>query len=422
MSAGCAGLTRYGGLTNQAEKQFQAGQFDDSVRNLVAALEIKPNYLPAGDLLRQAAPRAYEKHEQAIKELEAGKRWDEAVYSYDQLTAVSDAVLRLRAGYPAVEVKDRRAQAAKNAAKHHWRTGQNHFNLKRFESAAEEFLAAHRFISGYKDAGTWAAKSYYENGKALVVRGKFKDAAKSYRHASETVPGFLDAEERYQQARAKAVRRVAVMPFSDQSGRSLGDSISDRIISQVMDGKPEFIELVSRDHLAGLLAEKGLKATSLVDQGSALKAGKLVGVDSFVYGKILVARATVSPEQRIGPRENSIRRRIYGDKERGVPDRDVILTASYTIHSKSSAAKLSASYQIIDALTGRIKSSKTQGDERSDTVKWIMFTGEESAIPASAHEGTTPDRHEPTDPDSLMDQVAGSVSDRMANDLQGYFQ
>lgn len=422
LGLGCAGMMRHGQLTKQAEGQYRNGQLEDATRSLVGALRAKPGYPPADGLLRQCLSELYAKHESAVKAHESRKEWDYAVREYDSVMSISGEVSGLRGGYPTIDVSDRRENAAKNGAKSFFAKGKRKFAAQDFDSAAMEFLAAHRLVPDHEDAKTWAAKSYYSHGKSLFGKASYKESAKAFRQASGTVSGYEDAEERYKEAREKAVRRIAVMPFGDATGRGLGDAISERIVSTVMEGNPEFIEFVTRDHLVGILQEKGLKSSTLVDQESALKAGKLVGVDSFIFGKILSARTSLSPEQAIGPRRNAVKQRVYGDKEKGIPDRDVILEVNYTTRSKSSLAKISASYQIVDAKTGGIRSAKTHTEEASDLAKWVTFIGAESAIPPSALSETTPDKTEPADPESLMEQATQSLGAKLSRELYGYFQ
>ncbi len=422
LAAGCASFTRYGSLTNTAQQQYQAGLVDDAVSNLVAALKVNPGYAPAAALLRQAAPEAYQKHEKAAADFESAKQWDDAVGAYDLLSGLSDAVAGLGAGYPTRDVKEKRDRAARLGAGVHLRKGREDEKHARFDDAADEFLAADRLVPGFEDAKTSAARAHYEAGKSLFGKKRFKDSAKEFHLASSVVPGYEDSEDWFQKARQKAIVRVAVMPFVDDSGRNLGDAMTDRIVSQVMSKNPDFVEFLTRDNLGTLLQEKGLKSTALVDHQSAVRVGKLLGVDFFVYGKILSARESMPGESVLGPYANSIRRHVYGNPKQGIPDQDVILSVSYTIHSKSSSADMTASYQIVDAKTGLIASSKTLSDKSSDLTKWVMYEGAQEAIPSSAFDGTTPDRHEPADPESLMEQVSERLGNTLAYEVYGYFE
>jgi tetratricopeptide (TPR) repeat protein len=422
LAAGCASFTRYGSLTNTAQQQYQSGLVDDAVSNLVAALKVNPGYAPAATLLRRAAPEAYQKHEKAAADFESAKLWDDAVGAYDRLSELSDAVAGLGAGYPTRDIKKKRDHAARLGASVHLHKGREDEKRARFDDAADEFLAADRLVPGFEDSKALAARAHYEAGKALYDKKRFKDSAKEFHLASSVVPGYKDSEDWFQKARQKAIVRVAVMPFVDDSGRGMGDAVTDRIVSQVMSKNPDFVELLTRDNLGALLQEKGLKSSALVDHQSAVKVGKLLGVDFFVYGKILSARASMSSENVLGPYSNSIRRHVYGNPKQGIPDRDVILSVSYTIHSKSSLADMTASYQIVDAKTGRIANSKTLSDKSSDMTKWVMYEGAQEAIPARAFDGTTPNRHEPADPESLMEQVSERLGNTLAYEVYGYFE
>jgi tetratricopeptide (TPR) repeat protein len=418
MAAGCASLTKHGSLTKQAEQQYQDGRLDDAVGTLVAALKHKPDYLPADALLRQVAGQAYDTYEKRISQYESGGKFDQVVAEYDALIRLSELVEQLPGSYPIVDVKVRREKAVQTAAGTHFKAGQGHLSAKRYDQAAKEFMAVNRFISDYKESKSLAARAYYEEGKVLAATGKFRDAAKSFKNTLGVVPGYQDASERYEQARTKAIVRVAVMPLTDASGRRLGDKISDDIVSNVMGRNPEFIELVTRDHLAGLLQEKGLNATDLVDQSSAMKTGKMIGVDSFIYGRI-TPYTNISREQVQGPYENAVKQ-TTGSKKAGTYRED-ILSVRYWIHSRSSSAKLSATYQIIDAATGRIKQSKSLSKEKSDLAKWVTYQGVQQIIPQSAFIGVTGER-DPADPETLLEQAIQSISSEIADEIVIYFE
>jgi len=416
MLAGCASLTRWGQTYQYAEKMYNAGNFDVAVQKVVEVLREKPAYEPARLLLAKAAPQAYSRHEQAAAGAEQKGNWDEAVKEYEDIIALSSMVRSLPGDYPALDVRSKRDEAAQNAASTHYAKATHLFKEKNFTSAASEFLQAAQYVAGFKNATKNAAESYYQHGKMSMDAMNFKEAALGFKKASGIVSGYKDSQELYEQAKEKAIKRIAVMPFHDPTGKLGGDSISDRVINAAINSQPEFVAFISRENLTPILSEQGLQGSEIVDSATAVKTGKLAGIYSFVFGKVLSVSATSTPAHS-PTHQNSKTEKFYNKQTRDFTD-SVTYSVQYQTHKIVNTVKLVVSYQIVDVKTGAIQASQTVNTQKSDIASWVTYAGDERAIPPDI---SVNNRQEPEPLETLQVSAIESVSNDIARKLLAHF-
>ncbi len=78
---------------------------------------------------------------------------------------------------------------------------------------------------------------------------------------------------------------LGIMPFTDTKGKAVADDAAASELSAVL-GRYRFIRLVERARLDELMNEIQLGMTGLVDEGSAVKAGKIRGLEVLVLGAV----------------------------------------------------------------------------------------------------------------------------------------
>lgn len=130
------------------------------------------------------------------------------------------------------------------------------------QKAAAAFRGAMGFVPNFKDSNQLAAESLYRDGVASNTAKDYKSAVVLFRGAAGYVPGFKDAEALAEKARVAATLRIAVMPFTNLSGKQqfgeVGQVLTDQIISGAMGSNPEFMEFVTRDYVQQILQEQSL--------------------------------------------------------------------------------------------------------------------------------------------------------------------
>jgi len=82
-------------------------------------------------------------------------------------------------------------------------------------------------------------------------------------------------------------RRIAVIDFENKTkygARRLGNSASDILVTELV--KSDKFIVIEREKLNKIIEEQKLSMTDLIDQDSAVQAGKLLGVSAIVTGSI----------------------------------------------------------------------------------------------------------------------------------------
>jgi len=240
-----------------------------------------------------------------------------------------------------------------------------------------------------------AADMHYKKGINLMNnhnRESQKLAAKEFKKASNYVPGYKDSQTLYKQARKNGTTRVAILPFVNKSGEnrygSVGEMISDKLKSDIMNNKEasEFIEIFTRDQLYIVLQEQNLnKDSGIIDKNSIAKAGKILGINMIITGKVM--QLTVENRQTIndGARVNTVSVVVgtekYLNNKGKVRYKNIYsnVTAENFYHHKSAIASINGSYSMIDIESGRTLASSDFNEQYKWVNNWATYSGDQRA-------------------------------------------
>jgi len=363
----CAYFSEYAQLERRARDAFARTDYDTAVFLLARSLQINPEYEESQLLMMDAFLMANRMHQKQIESIEiSGKefRFDGLVREYQSLIDLHEAVSSLPPirnsetkaliEFEIIDYKGELAQAEQSAAETHYLAGEK---LARSESLEDQ-----------------------------------KDAAKQFKRALSFVPGYKDAEVRYQSTRQAGIKRIAIIPFEDLSGTrkrfgSVEELVADEVITSVMKdpSATEFMELISRDQLDRVIAEQKLGLSGLLDEETAVEVGALLGVHEILTGKI--TQIIYSPPQTVDRsyKETAsvvIRKEKYKDKEGKEKTRKIYgdVEARVTQFTRSTKAVIKGSYRIVDVKTSRLIASESFEGSASFNSDWASFRGDERAL------------------------------------------
>lgn len=406
---GCAALTQYGRLEREARQHYQRGDYDQAVFKCAASLKTNPQYDKAQLLIRDAFRAAVNMHQDMIQQLESsgGKfKWDRIASEYEALVKLNQTIKSLPT---LVDKKTRR--------------------LIRFELGD--------YAEALAETKTNAAEAHYQEGLRLSQKKGVdfqKQAAKEFKAAQQFRPDYKDSARRYQSCRQAGIKRVAIIPFEDKSGKrgrygAVSEMITDQIISQVMSDPSamEFLELISRDQLEHIMREQQLEMSDLVDEQTAVRLGRLMGVHKILTGKITQiitvpartvkkpekqkARVVVKTEKYTDSKGKKKKRYIWGDVE-----------ATVTFYTRTAGASIVGSYKIIDVETARIERSESFTGESKFKYEWATHSGDERALDRKASELVKKGERPAPTAEQLVNQAAENLSTSLAKSLKEYSQ
>jgi len=373
-----------------AQTAYSSGDIYNAVKWTASTLKEKPNYKEAVAFLSNILPTSYNDLSQKAKSYEARNDWDNAVSVYRYITSISDVVKTI---LPQTD-EDTKA-------------------IVKYE--------AKDVSSELDNAINKAAELHYNAGLNLENSSRSKDAAKEYTKALEYIPNYKDASERYNNMRTAAIKRVAIMPFENKSGKeqfgAIGENVSDQSISDAMsDSKNmEFLEFVTRDRLNELMAEKQLGDVGQLDEKTASNAGKVLGIHSFIFGKVNTVSINTPPETKTDVQQKG---QVW-DKQ---TQKNYDVSAMVTVTTRKASATVRCNYQIVDVAKGTIVKSGTVDGIEECVVKFGRFRGNEGALNNEYRNLCTKEEEYPPSEDVLVTKAIEKLSSKLSSEIAGYFR
>jgi tetratricopeptide (TPR) repeat protein len=373
-----------------AQSEYSRGNIYEAVKWSASTLREKPNYKDAIVFLSDVLPTTFNNLYQKAKSSEARNDWDNAVDIYRQITKISDV---------AKSILPQTDEDTKAVVK---------FETKDVSSELENAINK-------------AAELHYNAGVNFENSSRSKDAAKEYTKALEFIPNYKDASERYEKMRTAAIKRVAIMTFENKSGKeqfgAIGENISDQSISSAMsDNKNmEFLEFVTRDRLNELMSEKQLGQIGQLDEKTASNAGKVLGIHSFVFGKVNSIAINTPPETKSDVQQNAT---LYDSKTK----QNYNVSAMVTVTTRKASATIKCTYQIIDVTKGTIVKSGTVEGIEEVIIKFGRFRGQESALNNEYRNLCSQEEGYPPSEDVLVTNAIEKLSQKLATEVAGYFR
>jgi hypothetical protein len=375
------------GPNKEAQEAFQSGNFERAVQLLVPELRKKNDHQDNIQLMETVLPLAYNKRLAEAQEAESRNDWDQAYASYQAIVTLNSAIAGLPPVMKETKVNDKKQK------------GPLTFQQTDVKSAMDA-------------AKKNAIETHYAKGLEFQNSRSFKNAAVEYRQARQYDRNYQDAAARYDSCRAAATLKIAIMPFENKSGKPQLDPyaelLCEQIISNAMNSNPEFLQFVTRDYLAQIMAEQGAGQTGAVDEASAARIGKIAGVHAFVFGKVINSTQNFGAEKKNSGRST---RKVYQNKQL------VEIYGDWVSHELDGNVTLTASYKVVLVETGLIADSKTVTEEAKDKVGWVELTGGVmEAIGDDVRDLNTPGGQRAIkNADELLSECANKLSTELAS-------
>ncbi|MBL0044102.1 MAG: hypothetical protein IPP33_06770 [Flavobacteriales bacterium] len=263
--------------------------------------------------------------------------------------------------------------------------GQDLLAKQDFKGAEVVFAKIGALEPGYKDSGSLQNIAYLE---PLYRSGKDALDAKQYRKAYQDLLKVTNKDASYKDAAAlrnSAVEKgrysIAVLPFSG-SKKDLAARVQAYATTALTEISDPFIKVVDRENIQRILDEQRLGMTGVVDEASAVNAGKLIGAQAVLMGTLIDYR------EEIGQLKRSTKDGFasYQVKQPNpeVPGQMMIVTkykpVKYTEYFQENKVVASYSYKLVSMETGEVLLSKVVDQEKKDNTYYANYDGERNTL------------------------------------------
>lgn len=407
LSLSCAAFMEYGKLEKSARSHYLAKNYDMAVFRCAQSLRLKPNYEKSQILIQDAFKAAVLKHENKIKNLKEVStlkfKWDDVVAELQSLIKLNNTIEEL----PTLIDK---------------------------KTKQEIKIETKDYSGRMNNAKSFAAEAHYKEGLKLAKQQGIeiqKKAAKEFKAAEKYAPGYKDARDLYEKCRQAGIKRIAIIPFEDKTGKgtsygAIADMVVDDVISDVMNDQSamEFLQIISRDQLQQVMAEQKIGMTGIIDEKTALEIGKVLGVHEIVTGKL--TGIIYTPERTISKNVKEEGRvpvgtEKYRDNKGKIRERTIWGTdyATVTIYTRSSNCTARGSYKIIDVQTARIKKTSAVEGKSQFLANWATFTGNKDVISDNIDLIKMSEQLAPVE-DEMVNSALKKLSTSLASTLKEY--
>ncbi|MDE0010353.1 MAG: hypothetical protein OXU36_04375 [Candidatus Poribacteria bacterium] len=317
-----------------AQANYRVNDYEAALRDAVMALKHKPDYEKAQNFAPTFFNAVVEVRQRKIKTLESSSdkfRWDGLVAEYKGLIEINALVKSLP---PLIHKKTK----------------------QRITFETQDYSVPLRQVSEQ------AAEAHYQEGIRIADSGSDvetqKRAAKEFKAAQGFVPGYKNADDRYEQAKSAGVKRMAIFTFesADEDAYKYGgllETITDDIIASVLnnDDAREFLDIISQEEVEAIMAERHFGFSERFDDTIFAGIGQAAGVHELVIGKI--TRLSYAPA-RTKSKSISRKRMLkipagkYVDEKGRTRTRytDKRISATFTHYTIESSVTLTGSYKI----------------------------------------------------------------------------
>ena len=256
---------------------------------------------------------------------------------------------------------------------------------KDYRGAEAVFAKITALEPSFKDSGKLRDVAYLEPlylaGKEALEQGRYRKAYEELGKVTSKDASYKDATALKNQAVEKGRYAIAVLPFGgtkkDQAARAQALAIS-----QLTGIKDPFIKVVDRENIERILAEQRLGMSGVVDEATAVQAGKLMGAQAVLMGTL------TDYSEEVGTLKRSTKEGFRGYQVK-VPDpanpgQMMPVTkhekTRYTQFQQVNKVSCSFSYKLVSLETGEVLFSKVVDRTVTDQADYATYDGDRNAL------------------------------------------
>jgi len=428
--SGCNGSKS---LSKKAGKLEEAGLYSDAALFYYNSLLKNRNNIDARIGLTKMGQRMLNNKVDDFTKTKAMGETKDAVYAYLEAMAYHDKVERLGIDltYPRY-ITDDYEDVKAAYVKELYNESNDLMADKRFDQATVILKEIEKLEPGYKDVSALKNTAVNEPLYLAAVRhfdaGRYRLAYYEFDEIYRADPNYKDAGILREECLDLGKFPVAIGEFKNSSSRrGVNDRLTAFVITELSAINDPFLKIVERDNLELILEEQRMSLSGIVDEGTAVEVGNLLGAKAIITGTVL------SYDERKGQLKVSEKRGYEGyrvklyNKEQ---DKHYYQTrykpVTYKEYYNANEVSISFQYKAISLETGEVLFSDISEKKISDDVYYASYDGEATNLFPANDDGVMTSRSDKNRLLSMLraerslktvDQLANNAYSTIASDL-----
>lgn len=263
--------------------------------------------------------------------------------------------------------------------------GQELMAAKDYKGAEAVFARITALEPSFKDSGKLQDVAYleplYTSGKDALEQGHYRKAYTDLEKVTAKDAAYKDAAALKADAVTRGRYAIAVLPFG---GTRKGEAVRAQALAMnSLTGIDDpFIKVVDRENMERILEEQRLSMSGVIDEATAVSAGKLIGAQAVLMGTLVDYREETGTVKR-GTRDG------FRKYEQRVPDPNnpgqTMMVAryapvKYTEYQQENKVIASFSYKLVSLETGEVLLSKLVDRTVSDMARYASYDGQANVL------------------------------------------
>lgn len=268
--------------------------------------------------------------------------------------------------------------------------GQEQLGQKDYPGAEATFAKIGQLEPGYKDASSLQNVAFLEplyiSGKAALAAGQYRKAYTDLGRVTARNAAYKDAAALQNQCVEKGRYPIAVMPFTTTVAAAgtkpaQAATMQALVTSALTNLNDPFITVVDRDNIQKILDEQKLGMSGVVDESSAVSAGKLLGAQAVLMGTLIGyqednGRLRQSTKEGYEGYQVKELNAETGQEQYVTKYKPVNYVESY----RENKAVISFSYKLVSLETGQVLMSKVVDRDAADHAWYASYDGNGQAL------------------------------------------
>ncbi len=432
------GLIAYGcngskSLSKKAVKLEEAGLYSDAALFYYNSLLKNRNNVDARIGLTKMGQRMLNNKVDEFTKTKAMGETKEAVYSYLEAMAYHDKVERLGIDltYPRY-ITDDYEDVKAAYIKELYNESNELMADKKFNQATILLKEIEQLEPGYKDVSELKNTAVNEPLYIAAVQhfdgGRYRLAYYEFDEIYRVDPNYKDVAVLRDECLDLGKFPVAIGEFKNSSSqRGVNDRLTAFVITELSAINDPFLKIVERDNLELILEEQRMSLSGIVDEGTAVEVGNLLGAKAIITGTVISyneRKGRLKVSDKKGFESYSVK--LYNKEEDKHYYQTRYKPVTYKEYYNANEVSISFQYKAISLETGEVLFSDIAEKKISDDVYYASYEGEATNLFPANDDGVITSR---ADKNRLLgmlraertlktvDQLANNAYSSIASDL-----
>ncbi|MBK9059359.1 MAG: hypothetical protein IPL81_05635 [Flavobacteriales bacterium] len=266
--------------------------------------------------------------------------------------------------------------------------GHDLLDKKDYATAEAVFSKIGKLEPGYKDAGSLQDIAYleplYVSGKAALQAGQYRKAYTDLERVVTRSADYKDAAALKAECVQKGRYAIAVLPFNTAGSRvqtAQAATLQAYVTSALTDVNDPFIQVVDRDNIQRILDEQRMGMSGVVDESTAVSAGKLLGAQAVVMGTVITYTEQPGKTKRsTKDGYESYQVKVLNKETNNYSYDTRYKPAKYNEYYQENKTNISFSYKLVSLETGQVLMSKVVDKQADDHAYYATYDGNAKAL------------------------------------------